>query len=178
MSVDYSLDGKIKDVYALLGQQRNGSKWKLLTPMLNNLGSLKHYYDFSSIRNPFNEVVPPHLSSYESQGMFDVMMQVAYDYIKQTNQNVTLAVVYDGYGFANSPRAKVLLSANSSAPDIEEVNYPYWSKQVAYIYNPNILYGIKYHIDKTKYKESYKENDKESPVKENEEQNIEDRHEL
>ncbi len=137
LTVKYAQDGKIADVFCCVYKE-----WESLTRLLNNLGSGKFYYDFSSNYNPFSVVTPPHISSYEKEGMFDIMMQTAYEYIKQTGQNVTLGVSYEGYGYACSPVAKIIRGKGMEASCNMD------SKTV--IYDQDILYVIKYYKDKEK----------------------------
>lgn len=143
LSVRYSNDGKIADVYACTDANK---AWDKLTPMLNNLGSGLFYYDFSSNYNPFSIVTPPHISQRKSGEMFDVMMQIAYEYIKQTNQNVTLGVSYEGYGYAHSPVAQIIHGKDVKIAPLDTFN-----KTV--IYNPDILYALEYYNVKLADKE-------------------------
>lgn len=143
LSVRYSNDGKIADVYACTDAYK---AWDKLTPMLNNLASGLFYYDFSSNYNPFSIVTPPHISQRKSVEMFDVMMQIAYEYIKQTNQNVTLGVSYKGYGYAHSPVAQIIHGRGTEIAPLDT-----FYKTV--IYNPDILYALEYYNAKLADKE-------------------------
>ena len=142
LTVRYAQDGKIADVFCCVHKD-----WESLTRLLNNLDSGKFYYDFSSNYNPFSVVTPPHMSSYKKEGMFDIMMQTTYEYINQTNQNVTLGVSYKGYGYACSPVAKIL-----HGKDAENISLNrYFHRTV--IYNPNTLYALEYYNAKLADKE-------------------------
>lgn len=135
--VKYSPDGKIADVLAYTGVEEY-KKWSSLTKLLNNLGSGKFYYDFSSSYNPFSHVAPSHMSSYKNEGMFDIMMQITNEYIKQTDQNVTLAVSYEGYGWANSPVSKIIYGKDAQINPLDMTHR-------TEIYNPDVLYALEYY---------------------------------
>ena len=142
LSVKYSSDGKIVDVFAYAGYaevDENYKSWSSLTWQLTNLASNRYKRIFN---NPFSIVAPPHVSSYKKEGMFDVMMQVTNEYIKQTDQNVTLVVSYEGYGTAYSPIAKIVHGKDMA------LSTDFYKKTE--IYDPDILYAIKYYEDKKK----------------------------
>lgn len=143
LSVKYSSDGKIADVFAYT--ERGGCKnWRCLTKLLNNLESKKFYYEIN-YENPFSTVAPPTLSACQQEGMFDIMMQTANDYITQTNQNVTLAVSFEAYGWSKAPMARVIHKR-----DAKEAYSEYGSFKKIEVYNPDILYAMKYYEDKEK----------------------------
>lgn len=145
LSVKYFSDGKIVDVFAYAGVE-NYKEWSSLTWQLANLGSNRYKRNFD---NPFFIVAPPHVSSYKKEGMFDIMMQTTYEYINQTNQNVTLGVSYEGYGYACSPVAKIL-----HGKDAENISLNrYFHRTV--IYKPNTLYALEYYNAKLADKEKF-----------------------
>lgn len=137
LSVKYSSDGKIVDVFAYAGVE-NYKEWSSLTWQLANLGSNRYKRIFN---NPFSIVAPPHVSSYKKEGMFDVMMQVTNEYIKQTDQNVTLVVSYEGYGASCSPFTEFVHGKDIALP-----TYFYKTE----IYDPDVLYAMKYYEDREK----------------------------
>lgn len=104
--VSYSQDMKISGIAAQTnGAFNTGKNWTSLNKLFKNLGSEIWYYDFSSSYNPYNEVTPLHLEAMENQGLFDVMMATAKEYIEQNNMDVWLGVKYTGYGYAATPVA-------------------------------------------------------------------------
>jgi len=129
LSVQYTTDmKKIENVFVRF----KDSKWKCIVDTFANLGSERWYYDFSgSSANPFSQVVPLHLSAMEKQGLFDVMMELANDYIKQEKLPVILGIKYGGYGYACTPIAV----ARKQSEGLRYKEHPY---------DENILYTKEY----------------------------------
>lgn len=138
--VSYSPDMKISGIAAQTnGAFDTGKKWTSLNKLFENLGSNIWYYDFSSSYNPYNQVTPPHLEAMENQGLFDVMMSTANEYIMQNNMDVWLGVKYTGYGYASTPVAvarKGKLHYNEYRHLCDDYS--------EYPYDSNILYTQKY----------------------------------
>ena len=87
------------------------------------------------------------MSSYKNEGMFDIMMQITNEYIKQTDQNVTLAVSYEGYGWANSPVSKIIYGKDAQVNPLDMTHR-------TEIYNPDILYALEYYEKEEKTHDS------------------------
>ena len=138
--VSYSQDMKIIGIAAQTNEAFDtGKKWTSLNKLFENLGSDIWYYDFSGSYNPYNKVVPLHMEAMENQGLFDVIMSTANEYVKQNNMDVWLGIRYTGYGYACTPVAV----ARRGKLHYDEYRY-LCNDCNEYPYNSNILYTQKY----------------------------------
>jgi len=129
LSVEYEEDMMTIKNVATKSEYGN---WKNITNNLRNINSTKFYHELSYWM-PFRNVYPLHMSSLETQGLFDVMLEIVNNYIKQNNYDTQIIISYTGYGCANTPTAKTVSKQDAKYLSSKEC-----------LYDENTIYTAKY----------------------------------
>lgn len=140
VAVNYKDDMTIKEVWY---KESIDSDWKSLSYEFENILDSSYL-----LEKAVGCVVPKHRSSFEKEGMFDVMLRIIYDYEKENNIDKPMYISLTGFGCSHTPKLTFQESSGQ------------------FRFDPDVFYTKQYYILND-------ENNKERTVKESLEQDYE-----